>query len=528
MTRALVGTPSLVRLALRRDRIRLSVWILAILGIVYFSTTAVPEVYGTPEAIRGYQQTVGTSPAAIAMSGPPVALDTLGGILVYETSVTALIAVSLMAIFLVVRHTRGDEEDGRTEVLRSTVVGRHAQTAAALLVVGAASLLVGLGVTASVRSTGVPLAGSLVYGAAVAALGIVFACIAAAVAQLMTTARGAIGLSVTIFGAVYLVRAFGDVRENWVVWLSPMGWSQQVRAFDDNRWWPLALSMLCAVVATGTAVVLANSRDLGAGIVPARPGPPEAAPALSSPVGLARRLQRGSIIGWMAGMFVGGAATGLFTEDIEEMVEGNETLAEVMEAAGQGSLVEMYLSTMLLILGLLAAGYAVSSALRLRSEEVAGRLEPVLATAVSRNRWLLGTLSVTLIGTLLVAGAGGLGLGLTHGLVSGDIAAAWSVLGDSLVYLPAVLVLAALAVLLFGWLPRLALLTWAALALCFLIGYLGLLLRFPDWVENLSPFTHTPAVPVDPVTPGPLVVLSLLAVLLVAAGLAGFRRRDIG
>jgi ABC-2 type transport system permease protein len=367
-----------------------------------------------------------------------------------------------------------------------------------------------------------------VYGAAVAALGIVFACIAAAVAQLMTTARGAIGLSVTIFGAVYLVRAFGDVRENWVVWLSPMGWSQQVRAFDDNRWWPLALSMLCAVVATGTAVVLANSRDLGAGIVPARPGPPEAAPALSSPVGLARRLQRGSIIGWMAGMFVGGAATGLFTEDIEEMVEGNETLAEVMEAAGQGSLVEMYLSTMLLILGLLAAGYAVSSALRLRSEEVAGRLEPVLATAVSRNRWLLGTLSVTLIGTLLVAGAGGLGLGLTHGLVSGDIAAAWSVLGDSLVYLPAVLVLAALAVLLFGWLPRLALLTWAALALCFLIGYLGLLLRFPDWVENLSPFTHTPAVPVDPVTPGPLVVLSLLAVLLVAAGLAGFRRRDIG
>jgi ABC-2 type transport system permease protein len=111
MTRALVGTPSLVRLALRRDRIRLSVWILAILGIVYFSATAVPEVYGTPEAIRGYQQTVGTSPAAIAMSGPPVALDTLGGILVYETSVTALIAVSLMAIFLVVRHTRGDEEE---------------------------------------------------------------------------------------------------------------------------------------------------------------------------------------------------------------------------------------------------------------------------------------------------------------------------------------------------------------------------------------------------------------------------------
>lgn len=527
MTRPLTGTPSLVRLILRRDRIRLPVWILAILGIVYFSSAAVPDVYGSPEAIRAYQQTVGTSPAAIAMSGPPVALDTLGGILVYETSVTALIAVSLMAIFLVVRHTRADEEEGRTEVLRSTVVGRHAQTAAALLVVGTAGLLVGLGVTASVSSTGVPLAGSLVYGAAVAALGVAFACITVAAAQLMTTARGAIGLSSTILGAAYLIRAFGDVRENWAVWLSPIGWSQQVRAFDDNRWWPLVLSMSCAVVATGTAVVLANSRDIGAGIVPARPGSPEASPALRGPVGLAGRLQRGSIIGWTIGMFLGGAATGLFTEDVEEMVEGNETLAEVMAAAGQGTLVEMYLSSMLLILGLLAAGYAVSSALRLRSEEAAGRLEPVLATAVSRNRWLLGTLSVTLIGTVLVAGAGGLGLGLAHGLVSGDVAAAWSVLGNSLVYLPAVLVLAALAVLLFGWLPRLALLAWAVLALCFLIGYLGLLLRFPGWVERLSPFTHTPAVPVEQVTPGPLVALSLLAALLVAAGLAGFRRRDV-
>ncbi|HET6627829.1 MAG TPA: hypothetical protein VFG63_15670 [Nocardioidaceae bacterium] len=528
MSHTLTGTGTLVRLILRRDRIRLPIWVLAIIGVVYSSATVVPETYSTPEQIQAYQDTMGTSPAAIAMSGPPVALDTLGGILVYETAVTALVAVALMAVFLVVRHTRGEEEEGRTEVLRSTVLGRHAPLAAALLVVSAACLVVGLAVAAAVGSAGVSMSGSLLYGVAVGVFGVTFACIAATAAQLMTHARGAIGLSASVLAGAYLVRAVGDVRENWLVWLSPMGWSQQVRAFDDDRWWPLVISVVFAAVAVAASVVLANRRDLGAGIVPSRPGPPEAAASLNGPVGLALRLQRGSVIGWVIGMFVGGAATGSFSREIQTMVESNDTLAEYIAAAGDGTLVEMYLSTMMLILSLIAAGFAVSSALRMRSEETSGRLEPVLATGVSRTRWLLGGLLVTLAGTVVVMAAGGLGLGLAHGLVSDDGGAVVWVLGDSLVYLPAVLGLAALAVLLFGWLPRLAAVAWAALAVCFLVGYLGGLLRFPDWFENLSPFTHTPAVPVDDVTVAPLMAIGIGVVLATGVGLLGFRRRDIG
>ena len=86
---------------------------------------------------------------------------------------------------------------------------------------------------------------------------------------------------------------------------------------------------------------------------------------------------------------------------------------------------------MLLVLALLAGAYAVSSALRLTSEETSGRLEPLLATGLSRARWMLGTLTMTVLGSAAVLLAAGLGLGSTYALSTSDPAScsgspAWS------------------------------------------------------------------------------------------------------
>jgi ABC-2 type transport system permease protein len=522
----LAGTGPLVRLVLRRDRVRLPIWVLAIVGIVYASTAAVADAYTTPAQIQSYADTMGNSPAAVAMSGPPVALTTVGGIVVYETALTALVGVALMAIFLVVRHLRTEEEEGRTELLRSTVVGLHAPLAATMSVVSSAALLVGLGVAGAVLTLDVPAEGAVVYGAGVAALGVAFAGLAAATCQVMTHGRGAVGLGATLLAVAFLMRAVGDVRGGVLSWLSPIGWSQQVRAFDDNRWWPLAVSVVFAVATVAVAAVLATRRDLGSGLVAPRHGPAAAGPGLRGPVGLTVRLQRGSIVGWAAGVFIGGAAFGSFSRELETMVRENPTLAEYFEQAG-GDLVESFLSTAILLIGLLGAGFAVSSALRLRSEELAGRAEPILATGVSRSRWLLSGLAVTVTGTVIVVAAGGLGLGVAHAIVTSDASAVPELLGKTLVYVPAVLVLSSMAVLLIGWLPRLAVVAWAVLGICFVIGWLGALLGFPAWLENVSPFTHTPAVPVEAVTAAPLLGLGVVVLVTGVVGLIGFRRRDI-
>jgi ABC-2 type transport system permease protein len=358
-------------------------------------------------------------------------------------------------------------------------------------------------------------------------MGLVFAGVAACAAQVMSHGRGAIGLSLAVLGLAFGLRAIGDVGENAWSWLSPMGWSQQVRVYDDNRWWPLLLSLVLTALLIAATVVFEARRDLGAGIVPARPGPAEGGRQLAGVVGLMWRLQRGTILGWSVGLLTMGLLFGSFSESIQNMVEDNPTLAEYFEQTGGASIVDAFFATSLLLMAIGASGFAVSSALRTRSEETTGRLEGVLATAVSRPRWLFGSLGVTLVGTTLVVGLGGLGVGVSYAATSGDGGAVWRMTGYALAYLPATLLLAALTVLAVGWRPRASGAGWGLLALCFVVGWLGSLLELPAWVTDLSPFTHVPAVPAEAFSGTPVVVLLLLGTACVAAGAVGFRRRDI-
>ena len=523
---AFTGVGPLVRFVLRRDRVYLPVWVLAIVGLTYASVAAVRRTYNTPVEIASYAINVGGSPASIAMAGPPFALNEVGGILIYETGMTAMLGVALMAVFMVVRHTRTEEDSGRVELLGSTVVSPHAVITAAVLVGSVASVLVGAGVTASFLAEQQPVEESVLYGAAIAALGVVFTGVAACAAQLASHGRGAIGLSLGALGVVFGLRAIGDVGESFWSWLSPFGWSQQVAVYEDNRWWPLGLSLALTAVLLAATVALEGRRDLGAGILPARPGPAEASRLLSSPLGLSWRLQRGAVLGWSVGLLALGMLFGSFSESIENMVEDNPQLKDYFAQSG-GNIVDAFFATALLLMALTGSGFAVSSTLRMRGEETSGRLEPVLATAVTRHRWMFSNLLVTLVGTAVVVGVGGLGVGISYAVTSGRAGEVGRMTAYSLAYLPAVLALSALAVLLIGWFPRAVGVAWGALAVYFVVGYLGGLLQVPDWLRDLSPFSHTPAVPDEALTFAPLAVLTLLVVAGVVIGYAGFRRRDV-
>jgi ABC-2 type transport system permease protein len=63
---------------------------------------------------------------------------------------------------------------------------------------------------------------------------------------------------------------------------------------------------------------------------------------------------------------------------------------------------------------------------------------------------------------------------------------------------------------------------------CLVFGQLGEILQFPQWLLNLSPFTHVPDLPLGEFSVLPLLWLTAVAAVLVVVGLAGFRRRDIG
>jgi ABC-2 type transport system permease protein len=389
-------------------------------------------------------------------------------------------------------------------------------------------VLVGLGQALATAAARVPPGDALLYGASVAALGLVFAGIALCTAQVFTHARSSTGAALALFGVAYVVRGAGDVQGNGLVWLSPIGWSQATHATGaDASWWPLVVPLVATALLVALAVRLQGLRDLGAGLVAGRPGNAHAPRSLSGAFGLALRTQRGLFAGWVVGLFVLGAVYGSLTQGVEDLARDNPTLEEFFRAAGQGSLVDSFLSTMLLVLALLAAACAVSSALRLSTEEASGRLESLLATGLSRSRWMLGTLTITLLGSAAVLLAGGLGLGSTYALATSDLGELPRVAGLQLVYLPAVLVPAALAALVNGWRPGWGRVAWAVLAVWFVLGYLGGLLHAPEWLVRSSPFTRTPAVPADALTWGAPALIAAVAVLLVAGGVLGLRRRDV-
>jgi ABC-2 type transport system permease protein len=521
------GAGLLVRFMLRRERFGMPWWLLGTGLLVAYQSAGSQSLYDTPEKLARLRETMGGNAAVVAMSGPPELLNSIGGEVVFEISAFVAVVVALMNMFLVGRHTRSDEETGRAELIRSARVGRHAPVAAALTVAALANLAVAVVVCGAAVGTGLPMSGSLLLALGCAGVGLTFAALTALAAQVFENPRsvyGAVGLTL---GASFMLRAAGDIGNETLSWLSPIGWVQRTLPYTADRWWPLLLPTGASVLLVAGAVALLDRRDFGAGLLPQRPGRATASRALGSPVGLAWRLQRGALIGWAVGLFLLGAAYGSFGDSMEQFIADNPEIAAYL--GGGANIVDAYLALTIMISALVAAAYGVSSAMRVRGEETSGRAESVLATATNRATWLAGHLSVTLAGSALLLVAAGLGQGVAYGLSVSDADQIPRLIGAALVWTPAVWLIVALAVLGLGWLPRAAAaMAWTAVGYCVIVALFADSFDLPGWFSTASPFVHTPQVPLESLAAIPLLVLGALVALLLAGGFAGMRRRDLG
>ncbi|MEU9358860.1 ABC transporter permease [Streptomyces sp. NPDC048301] len=528
----LTGTRTLVAFALRRDRVRLPVWILALGAGSLATADKYTTLYADPEARASLVGTMGST-AGLAMTGPRHYLDdyTFGAMLGHQMLGFLAVLVGLMNVLVVTRHTRDEEETGRAELLRSTAVGRHAQLAAALWLALIADLTLAVLLAAGLGAMDLApggVEGPLLYGLAHAAVGLVFAGVAAVTAQVTAHTRGATGTALAVVGLAYLLRAAGDAGgSDAVSWMSPIGWVQRTYPYVDDRWWPLLLCGAFAGLCAGAGFVLSTRRDVGAGLRASRPGRAEASRALLGPLGFELRLHRSVFAGFAAGLLVMGAMYGSILGQAEEMLGDIDQIQEALRRTGGSDVAESFASMVMVVLVVVASVYVVMAALRPRAEENAGRAEALLATGLTRARWAGGHLVVALAGGTALLLVGGLGFGVLGALSSGDGGLVLSLTGAALAYAPALWVTAGVAAVLFGWLPRAAQAAWVVPVYAFVTGYLGQLLRFPDWTNDLSPFGHVPRLPADSMDWTPMAVLTLVAAALVLFGLKGLGRRDL-
>jgi ABC-2 type transport system permease protein len=515
----MTGLGMLARFILRRDRLVLPICVAIGAGFVLITASSFQDLYPTAAERAHFAATIEGNSTYTAIYGPAWALDTIGGLTAWRTGSTLAVIIALMNILLVGRHTRAEEERGRTELVRAGAVGARAPLAAALAVAGGMDVAIAVIVALGLIAMGLPAAGSIALGASLAAGGIVFAGVGAVAAQLTEGVRAANGLAGVVLGAAFLLRAAGDSGDGTLSWLSPIGWARATRPFDDERWWPLLLCLAAAVGLVAAAFALLARRDLGAGLLPARPGP--ATGDLKGALALAFRLQRGSLIAWSAGLFLGGLVIGSIGTDAGDLVDSSQSLSDILTRSG-GDVTDAFFASVFLLMALIATGFTISSALRLRGEESQGHAEILLSTPVARLRWAAGHLLIAMAGSGVVLLAMGVGAGLAY-----DPSELPTMVGAALAQLPAAWVLGALVTALFGLAPRAQSLAWAALTACLLLWFLGPLVDLPAWVMDLSPYEHVPAIPAVGFDAGPLLVLTAVAAALTAAGLAAFRNRDV-
>jgi ABC-2 type transport system permease protein len=404
-----------------------------------------------------------------------------------------------------------------------------------------ANIVLGILTTLILLGNDLPLAGSVVTGMAICGTGCVFALVAAVIAQFFESARTANSLNALAIGTAFLLRAIGDsigtlarngmvVHSLWPSWLSPFGWAQQIQPLTQNNWWIFSLFGGLAAALLSIAFFLTNKRDVGLGLFPARKGPATAPANLLSPFGLAWRLQKGILRGWAIAVVVTAASYGLTAKEFKDLFAENTAAADFLkQLGGSKDLTDALLGALVAYMALTIAAYAIQALQRLRSEESGGQLESILATNVSRSRWLFSHLGCALIGVSGLLLLSGLSMGVAYVLAAGrPLSELLALLGATFAQLPAVLVVVSFAVLAFGILPRMAIgLAWTSFGLCLVVAQFGAIFKLSHWALDISPFTHSPLVLINPFSITPVVSLLGVAFILCLAGFVSFRRRDL-
>jgi ABC-2 type transport system permease protein len=525
--KSLAGTGGLIRLILRRDRIILPLWIVLLVAISVSYVKEYGDLFPTPDSRVKYASNAGFITLYGELSGAG-----LGEFVTWRLGFVPVM-VGLISLLTVIRHTRVEEETGRRELLGATVIGRHAQLAAALLTVLGANLALGVLLALGMHSQDLPMAGSVAIGMVYAGTGWFFAAVGAVAAQLTASAGTARGIAIGVLGASYVLRAAGDTSAHthgplqWLSYLSPIGWAQQIHPYAQNRWWLASVLLAATIGLVIAAVVLAARRDIGAGLLPDKLGPADG--ALGSPLALAWRLHRGLLLAWTVGFALLGLLFGGVAKGVGDLMKDDPSIQEMFQRmGGSAGLIDSFLAGVMTLVGLIASAYAVQATLRMRVEESSGRAEPVLATATSRWQWAASHLVFSLLGPAVALLAAGVAEGLAYGVAIDDVGGQLPrLIGAALAQVPAVWVVAAISVAIFGFFPQASMISWAGPTICILIGLVSAGVATADWIRDISPFSHLPSLPGGTVSAGPLIALLAIAGVVGFAGLVGLRRRDL-
>ena len=557
----------LTRFMLKREKVASTAWILSMvvsnfLILVLMGLALMPDEASIAEFMAMLE-----NPALLAMVGPLYSMDmtTMGALYTLMMFVFMGITTGIMNIFLIVRHTRADEEAGRYEVLRSLPCGRLANVNAAMITavivnaIAAVLFTISMWVGMIMIDDPMGLSAALVWGVTLGVVGLAFAGVAALFSQLSSNSRGALSYSFLVMGLFYFLRAGADMEPDsmgFLAFFSPLGLMSRTWAYIHNMWWPVLIILAKAGVFTALAYWTCSVRDIDQGIIPARPGKASGGILMKNAFGLNIKLLRTSIIVWILVLFFTGLSYSTVLQDIDSFVAGNDIYRQmllaptglldqidieymstediaaqmnaVLNAAGF-NIVQMFSNMIGFVMAMLATVPVIMFLLKAKSEEKNIRTELIFATPTSRTKYLLGFIAIAAVAAVVMQMAQALGL---YSIAStalenpADLPLSF-LLQSALVYVPAMWLMGAITILLVGLFPRRTGFIWLFYGFSFFVMMYGRMIPETAWLANITPFGWVPQLPIEEINWLVLAVMTGLSVVLAWVGVRCYVKRDI-
>ncbi|WP_288527836.1 ABC transporter permease [uncultured Secundilactobacillus sp.] len=531
-------TVALLRFNLRADWAKLLTWLLAILVLVLAVGFKFDTIYGSETALQTITVTLKSASMVVLLGAfdLPVA-PTVAQVFGSEMLLFTSFVIIAMNLTIGITKTRGDEDLGLTELIRSRDVGPQSpllSTATELILLNSVlTLLMASGLSIA-KIPGASSAGNWIFSLGLGLTGLAFGMMGLLVAQLTSNHTSATILAYTLFLVSYLIRMVTDTTDPDLTWWSPLGWLEKTQPAIQNNWWALLPMVVMAGLCYLVATELLAHRDLGRGLLATRPGRRTASRFLNSPFTLIWRLNRTLIACWLVGSVILGATYGSIFNSIGDVLKSNPTVQKVFGVTAVHSanhaIIVNYTAIILLIIAALACLPAIQLVLHLKRDEQSGTLELIYAHQTSRLTGYYSTILSGMIVGLITYWAGVCGLILTgnQSLSAVKEQVTQSEFGQALlVGVPIVLGFTALASLLVGGLPKLVSLSWVILGYGFVTIYLGALLKLPDWAKQLTPFDWQPKVPISNLNQSAFWLAIAGAIGLVIFGELFYQRRDL-
>ena len=524
----------------RRAIIVLSVFLaLLLIGV----SNAIVSEFATPESRAQLAAIVAAVPPILqGLAGKPVNVETLGGYLSYKYGYFFPLIISLWSIIALSGTLAAEARRGSLEFLAATAKPRrrialqklsgHLVGLAIVMIVTFVALLVVDATVEGLPGDQISVEASVGYAVWLCLLGLAAGSVAFALGPFVGRGSAAGVAGAVMFGgfilsgyqaAIPAIAPFANLT--WWGWTAnhiPLA-----NQFDWVSLVPVAIFTLILLIVGVEAFV---RRDIGATNPIPSPSLPRALVGLRGPAGRAIGHNLPSALGWGLGIGAFGLAIAgsgsSFLEQLNEAPDFVRVLNQIFPGFDIGS-VGGFLQLLFVEFGLILAGLAAATLVAgWASDETSGRLEFLLASPLSRVRWVVAGGVAVVVGAVIVTVISAAGIAIGAVMAGSEVSG--PVLGSLVLGLYAA-ALGGVGVAIGGLIktsiaaPAVAIIT----IVTWFIDILGPAFDLPDALQQVALTSHYGFTMLGDWDPVGIVTSVVLVVGGVAVGAWGFRRRDL-